>query len=110
MKLYVGNLAPEVTENDLESLFAKHGEVKSVKIIKDMFTQVSKGFGFVEMPDQKEATAAMEEFNTLLFKNKKLVVNEARPEKSGPRNNSGGQFRSGGRDNRNNNSGQRRRF
>jgi RNA recognition motif-containing protein len=59
----------------------QHGKVDSVKIIRDMFSQTSKGFGFVEMPGRAQAQKALSELNTFEFKGKKLIVNEARPQK-----------------------------
>lgn len=79
MNIYVGNLSKDVTDEDLQSLFSEYGTVKSVKVIKDMFSGEAKGFGFVEMPGQNEAQKAMTELNTKELKGKKLVVNEARP-------------------------------
>lgn len=90
MNIYVGNLSPQVTEADLEALFNQYGATKSVKIIKDMFTAESKGFGFVEMNDKEEAEKAIEALNTTELKGKKLVVNEARPKKEGGRGGFGG--------------------
>ncbi len=81
MKIYVGNLATEVTDNDLNALFSHHGKVDDVKIIREMFSQVSKGFGFVEMRNRSDAEKAMTALNTFEFKGKKLIVNEARPQK-----------------------------
>jgi len=78
MNIFVGNLAKEVTDEDLQSLFAAYGTVRSVKIIKDMFSGESRGFGFVEMPAQAEAQKAMTELNTRELKGKKITVNEAR--------------------------------
>jgi RNA recognition motif-containing protein len=79
MNIFVGNLTNDVTEEDLTNLFSEFGQVKSVKIIRDMFTQQTKGFGFVEMPGLSEAQKAINDINTKEFKGKKLVVNEARP-------------------------------
>lgn len=79
MNIFVGNLTNDVTEEDLTNLFSEFGQVKSVKIIRDMFTQQTKGFGFVEMPGLAEAQKAINDINTKEFKGKKLVVNEARP-------------------------------
>ncbi len=93
MNIYVGNLAREVSEQDLTNEFSKYGAVKSVKIIRDMFSGESKGFGFVEMPGAKESQDAINELNTKDLKGKKLVVNEARPKTD---NRSGGGGRSGG--------------
>jgi len=82
MNIYVGNLAPDVKDDELKELFAKHGRVESVKIIRDMFSQTSKGFGFVEMPGKAEAEKALNELNTFELKGKKLIVNEARPQRN----------------------------
>jgi RNA recognition motif-containing protein len=81
MKIFVGNLAQEVKDEELNELFSKHGRVSSVKIIRDMFSQTSKGFGFVEMPGRADAQKALDNLNTFELKGKKLVVNEARPER-----------------------------
>lgn len=80
MKIYVGNLAQNVQEEELNTLFSQHGKVHSVKIIHDMFTKVSKGFGFVEMLVKDEAQKALAVLNTFELKGKRLVVNEARPQ------------------------------
>jgi RNA recognition motif-containing protein len=79
MNIYVGNLSSEVKDEDLNELFSQHGKVSSAKVIRDMFTQESRGFGFVEMPAQAEAMKAIETLNTFELKEKKIVVNEARP-------------------------------
>jgi RNA recognition motif-containing protein len=79
MNIYVGNLASDVSEEDLKILFSEYGRVKEVKVIKDMFSQESRGFGFVEMPATAEAQKAIEELNTKELKGKVLTVNEARP-------------------------------
>ena len=81
MNIYVGNLSPEVKEEDLNELFSQHGKVSSAKVIKDMFTQESRGFGFVEMPGQAEGMKAIETLNTFELKGKKIIVNEARPQR-----------------------------
>ena len=81
MNIYVGNLASDVKDDELKDLFSQHGRVNSVKVIRDMFSQVSKGFGFIEMPGKAEAEKAMTELNAFEFKGKKLVVNEARPQR-----------------------------
>jgi len=87
MNIFVGNLASDVKEDDLKSLFSQHGKVSSVKIIRDMFSQTSKGFGFVEMPGKAEAQKALDSLNTYELKGKRINVNEARPqrERSGRR-------------------------
>ncbi|MCH7724192.1 MAG: RNA-binding protein [Bacteroidetes bacterium] len=91
MNIYVGNLASDVNEEDLNNLFGEHGKVNSAKVIRDMFSQESRGFGFVEMPGQAEAQKAIENLNTQELKGKKLIVSEARPR----RDNRGG--RGGGK-------------
>ena len=95
MNIYVGNLSPDVKEEDLMNLFSNYGQVKAVKIIRDMFSQQSKGFGFIEMPGQTEAQSAITQLNTQELKGKKLVVNEARPKKEG-RGGGGGRRQGGG--------------
>lgn len=79
MNIFVGNLSQDVNEEDLMNLFSQHGQVREVKIIRDLFSQQSKGFGFVEMPGLAEAQKAIKEINTVELKGKKLTVNEARP-------------------------------
>ena len=91
MNIYVGNLSSDVKEEDLTTLFSEHGQVREVKIIRDMFSQESRGFGFIEMPGNTEAQKAIDELNTHELKGKKLVVNEARPRREG-----GGGRRGGG--------------
>ena len=81
MNIYVGNLPQNVEEADLNTLFSKHWKVESVKIIQDMYTKVSKGFGFIEMLEKEEAQKALDALNTFELKGNKLVVNEARPKK-----------------------------
>ena len=81
MNIYVGNLSQEVKDDELKELFSQHGKVDSVKIIRDMFTQTSKGFGFIEMPGRTQAEKALNELNTIEFKGKRLIVNEARPQR-----------------------------
>ena len=63
MKIFVGNLSPEVNEVDWENEFSKYGQVRNIKIIRDMFSQASKGFGFLEMPANMEAMTAIKELN-----------------------------------------------
>ena len=77
MNIYVGNLATAVTEEDLNNLFSEYGNITSVKIIKDMYTGVSKGFGFVELTGKTED--AVQQLNSKELKGKSIVVNEARP-------------------------------
>jgi RNA recognition motif-containing protein len=93
MNIYVGNLASDVTEEDLTTLFSQYGQVKEAKIIKDMFSQESRGFGFIEMPANAEAQKAIEELNTKELKGKALTVNEARPRRERNRRGGGRQRR-----------------
>jgi len=79
MNIYIGNLSYEVTEEDLKQAFETFGEVESVKIIKDKYTNRSKGFGFVEMPAKAEAQSAINDLNGKELKGRTLNVNEARP-------------------------------
>ena len=79
MNIYVGNLPYTATEDDLRELFAAHGEVATVNIIMDKFSGQSKGFGFVEMPDQAAAEAAIEALNESDVKGRNVKVNQARP-------------------------------
>jgi RNA recognition motif-containing protein len=81
MNIYVGNLAQNVKEEDLNALFSQHGKVDSVKIIRDMYSKLSKGFGFIEMIVKDEAQKALDVLNTFELKGKRLVVNEARPKR-----------------------------
>lgn len=98
MNIYVGNLSPEVTEDDLRAAFEAYGQVTSVKVIKDKFTGEPRGFGFIEMPGKQEAKSAMEGLNTTELKGKSIIVNEAREKSSDKRRggSGGGRRRSGG--------------
>lgn len=79
MNIYVGNLAPDTTEDELRQAFAEYGQVVSAKIIKDRYTFESRGFGFVEIPNKAQATEAMEKLNGAELGGNILRVNEARP-------------------------------
>jgi cold-inducible RNA-binding protein len=79
-KLFVGNLSFQATEEDLRELFAQSGTVETVRIITDQFTGRPRGFGFVEMATKEEATKAIEMLNGRLFRDRNLVVDEARPQ------------------------------
>jgi cold-inducible RNA-binding protein len=78
-KLYVGNLSYEVTDADLQGLFAPHGAVQSAQVIMDRDTGRSKGFGFVEMDSSEQAQAAISALNGQDVNGRALTVNEARP-------------------------------
>ncbi len=105
MNLYVGNLAREVTEDDLRQAFEAYGEVSSVSLIKDKFSGEPRGFGFVEMPAKDQAIAAINGLNGQELKGRSLVVNEARPREERRRGGGGG---GGDRDRRKGGGGGRR--
>ncbi len=95
-KLYVGNLSYEVTDADLDKMFAAHGTVESAQVIMDRDTGRSKGFGFVEMKSDQEAQAAITALNGQDVGGRALTVNEARPRTEGGRGGSGGRGGYGG--------------
>ncbi len=88
MNIYVGNLSWEVTQEDLKEAFEAHGQVASTNLITDKYTGKSRGFGFVEMPVDDEARAAMSALNGMDLKGRQLNVNEAKPRNEGSRNGS----------------------
>ena len=79
MNIYVGNLSYDMTEAELRTAFTAHGEVDSVRIITDRDSGRSKGFGFVEMPNDDEARTAIDALNGTELKGREVKVNEARP-------------------------------
>lgn len=79
MNIYIGNLNYRVREEDLKQVMEEYGVVDSVKIIKDRETGRSKGFAFVEMPDDAAAQKAIEELNEAEYEGRQMVVKEARP-------------------------------
>jgi RNA recognition motif-containing protein len=83
MNIYVGNLPREATERDLREAFEAFGEVAGINIIKDRFSGTPRGFGFVEMPVQAEAQAAIAGLNGKQLKGQTLTVNEARGRSEG---------------------------
>ncbi len=83
MNIYVGNLSWGLKDQDLANLFTPFGEVASAKIVMDKFTQRSKGFGFVEMPNDEQAQAAIAQLNGSEVEGRNLVVNESRPKEEG---------------------------
>lgn len=95
-KLYVGNLAFEVTNQDLEELFAQAGACESVAVITDRNTGQSRGFGFVEMGSNGEAQRAIQQFDGHELKGRAIKVNEAREDSRG-RGGGGGGRGGGGR-------------
>lgn len=83
MNIYVGNISYQTKEEDLVDLFSSVGAVDSARIIKDRETGRSKGFGFVEMPNDDEAKAAIEKFNGTEYGSRNITVNEAKPREEG---------------------------
>ncbi|MGH8565293.1 MAG: RNA recognition motif domain-containing protein [Gammaproteobacteria bacterium] len=79
MKIFVGNLSRDVTEDDLRRAFEPFGEVASVNVIKDRFSGEPRGFGFIEMSAKAAAESAIAELNGKDLKGRRLTVNEARP-------------------------------
>ncbi len=99
MNLFVAKLSSSTTDDDLQELFSAHGEVSSAKVIIDRETGNSKGFGFVEMPNDDEANAALSALNESELDGKEIVVKEANPRQERPRRDNrggGGYGRSGG--------------
>ena len=89
-KLYVGNLGFDVTDKDLEGLFAQAGSCQSVAVITDKFSGQSRGFGFVEMSSDAEAQNAIKQFDGQEFKGRALKVNEAKAREDGGGRRGGG--------------------
>lgn len=79
MNIFVGNLSFKATDSDLRQAFEAHGQVSSASVIMDKFTGKSRGFGFVEMPNENEAKAAIEALNNTDLAGRAIRVNEARP-------------------------------
>ena len=94
MKLYVGNLSFETTENDLQDLFEQHGQVGEVALMTDRMTGKSRGFAFVTMNDKAQAESAMAATNGTELNGRALSVSEARPREERPRSYGGGNGRS----------------
>jgi RNA recognition motif-containing protein len=100
MKLYVGNLAYSVRDEDLNNLFSTFGAVTSASVIMDKMTNRSKGFGFVEMANSEEANKAIAELNNKDFQGRNILVDVAKPprERTDDRRGGGGGGRSWGND------------
>ncbi len=84
MNIYVGDLDYGVTEDALKAAFAEFGEVSSVNIVKDSFSGVSKGFGFIEMPDNSEADRAIKALNGSLLEERRIKISQAKPRERRP--------------------------
>ena len=85
MKIYVGNMPYSVTNEDLSDMFREYGDVEEATIIMDRESGRSKGFGFVDMPNNSDADRAMKGLNGTQLGGRALVVNQARPRESRPR-------------------------
>ncbi len=96
MNIFVGSLPFKIVESELQEIFEEYGEVASVKIITDKATGRSKGYGFVEMPNDEEAKKAIDELNNAEVEGRTIVVNKAEEKKEGSRP-AGGGFRGGDR-------------
>lgn len=92
MNIYVGNLSWSMTDQDLNDLFTPYGQVTSAKILREKHSGRSKGFGFVEMPDDESAKSAIAGLNESEVQGRKVIVNESQPRQEG----SGGFRKSGG--------------
>jgi RNA recognition motif-containing protein len=84
MNIYAGNLSHDLSEDELRQAFEEFGQVDTVKIITDRLSGASRGFGFVEMPDEAEANEAMTNLNGKELKGRTIVVNKARPRRERP--------------------------
>lgn len=85
MKLFIGGLPQNVTEEELTELFSTYGDIVSAKLVTDRFSGRPKGFGFVEMNTRGEGHKAMEDLNGKEYKYRQLVCNEAKPQKKNRR-------------------------
>ena len=90
MNIYVGNLSWQMTDEDLRTLFEQYGSVTSAKIVKDKVSGRSKGFGFVEMPDETEAQNALSSLYESEVLGRKIIVNEGQPKPQGTGGGGGG--------------------
>jgi cold-inducible RNA-binding protein len=95
-KLYVGNLAYTVSNDDLRDLFSQVGQVQSATVITDKFSGQSKGFGFVELTTAEEVANAIQQFNDTELKGRNIKVNEAKPRESSFGGGGGNRDRDGG--------------
>ena len=84
LNIYVGNLSYETSEDDLRNMFEAHGQVDRASVVMDRMTNRSKGFGFVEMPNDSEARAAISALNENETQGRKMTVNEAKPKAERP--------------------------
>jgi len=90
MNIYVSNLSFNIQDEDLREFFAPYGEVTSAKVIMDKITNQSRGFGFIEMPDEAASKKAIAELDGTTVENRTIKVNEARPKEARPARNDNG--------------------
>src|ERR1700722_12162754 len=96
MNIYVSNLSFNVQDEDLREFFAPYGEVTSAKVIMDRLTNQSRGFGFIEMPDEEASSKAIAELSGATVENRTIQVNEAKPKEGRPaRRDSGSGYNNG---------------
>jgi len=93
MNIYVGNIPREATETEVRTAFEQYGEVSTVNLIKDRYTNILKGFGFVDMPKKTEAESAIQGLDGSMFSGRPLTVNPAKPKTES--NDNGRKFRTG---------------
>ena len=86
MNMYIGNLAYNVTEEDLKEAFSVFGAIESVNIVKDRFSGQSKGFGFVDMPDNSEADKAIKALNGTMIKGRSIKISQSNQKTKGRKN------------------------
>jgi len=79
MNIYVGNIPKETSESEVRQAFEQYGEVTTINLIKDKYTNMLKGFGFVEMPKKAEAETAIKGLDGVMFAGRPLTVNPAKP-------------------------------
>ena len=104
MNIYVSNLSFNVQDEDLKEFFAPYGEVTSAKVIMDRITNQSRGFGFIEMPDEAASKKAIAELDGATVENRTIKVNEARPKEERPARTDNGRNADNGRNYNNSNS------
>ena len=110
MNIYLGNLSYSATETTVRDLFEGFGQVTTAKIVTDKFTGSSRGFRFVEMPNDDEAQKAIAELNGKDFQGRKMVVNESRPRETTGRDNRAPRREGGYSNNREGGSGRNFRY
>jgi RNA recognition motif-containing protein len=82
MNLYVSNLDINIKNEDLQKLFSSHGEVASVEVVTDVFTEKSRGFAYIEMPNEAQALKAIDSLNSSELSNQKITVQVAKPKEN----------------------------